>query len=162
MKKILLILLIFLLLTSCSKSVGVNIDVFEKNINKVFEYEIFTQDNIYTVDESGAEVSYWLPKDYNICCALYTDKETGIITKYTLTSFSDSSDFKEFNNKFERGVCANNDHIEISAFEADGIFTVIYEDIRYKEKSENLTLKSEIDKDDLNYPVLENTSKPEN
>ena len=162
MKKIVLILLLILLLTSCSESVEVNINLFQKNINESFGYEILSQEQLITEIKNGNEITYWFPKNYDICCALYTEPETGTIVKYTITGFSYDKNFQQFSKIFYDAISKNNGHIQKSTQTAGTLKIDTFEDLRYKKENENPTLKSNIDEDLINQSELKETEKPIN
>lgn len=162
MKKIILILPLILLLTSCSESVEVNINLFQSNINESFGYEILSQEKLITENENGNEITYWFPENYNICCALYTQADTGTIIKYTLTGYGNDPKFQQFSKTFFEAISKNNKHIKNSSQTADTLRIEIYEDLRYKKDSENPTLKSNLDENNINQSELKETEKPIN
>ncbi|MBQ8782904.1 MAG: hypothetical protein IJZ57_03945 [Clostridia bacterium] len=162
MKKLLILIPMILLLTACNESVEVNLSAFERNINEAFSYDIFIKDKVQTICEDDFNISYWFPEKYNVCCALYSDKNSGVIEKYTVTSQSDNTLFNEFCNLFKKGILKNNQNINSSTFESDGMIIKIFEDVRYIEKNYEPTIKNELNENDINYPTTEITSKPEN
>ncbi len=162
MKKILFVLpLILLFLTSCSESTPLNINIFQENINETFDSEILNLEKLETVKKDDRNVIYWIPDDYDICCALYTDPKSGIIEKYTLTGFIDDKKFDSFNEKFYKAITVNNSHIKKSNKTAGTLRLEVYEDKRYVTENENPTLKNNIKEENVTYPVLE-TTKPIN
>lgn len=162
MKIILLSVIIMLLMSSCSKSVEVNIDILQERINNTFQEEIITE-NFKTVKKDDEEIIYWLPDKYDICCAFYSDADTGIIKKYTVTGFIDDKNFNLFNQKFFEAISVNNKHINNSTKTAGTLRIVVYEDTRYTESDESkLTLKSSVDVNKITNPSLIETTKPIN
>ena len=162
MKRIFLLIIAMLLLTSCSESTAVNIEAFEKNVNRQFGEEIMNAENVLTQKEENDDVSYWTPEEYNVCCSLHCDPKTGIIKKYTVTSEKNNPKYEEFCSLFEKAICKNNPNINISSYEADNMIITVYEDIRYLTDEKIPTLKSEINEENLKQPVAEKTVKDEN
>ena len=150
MKRLLIILPLIFMLTGCGESVQVNIDVLSQNINKAFNKEIITTDEIITQNLKNEDVSYWLPKGYNVCCSFFSKPDTGVITKYSVTSSKDNPAYKSFCKTFEKAVYKNNENIRVSTFEADNLEITVYEDTRYITADLTPTLKSEIIDENLN------------
>ena len=150
MKRLLIILPLIFMLTGCGESVQVNIDVLSQNINQAFNKEIITTDEIITQNLKNEDVSYWLPKGYNVCCSLFSNPRSGVITKYTVTSEKNNPAYKSFCKTFEKAVCKNNENIRVSTFEADNLDIPLYEDSRYMTNDTTPTLKSEIIDENLN------------
>ena len=150
MKRLLLILPLIFVLAGCSESAQVNVDVFKENINKVFNEEIMTEGEIITQNLKNEDVSYWLPKGYNVCCSFFSKPDTGVITKYSVTSSKDNPAYKSFCKTFEKAVYKNNENIRVSTFEADNLEITVYEDTRYITADLTPTLKSEIIDENLN------------
>ena len=162
MKRFLIILPILFMLCGCGESVAVNIDVFAENINDEFNTEILNSENIFTQSAENEDVSYWLPDGYDVCCSLFTDSDTGVITKYTVTSEKSNSEYRDFCQNFEKAIYKNNQNITISSIEADNLIITIYEDFRYKTTDETYTLKNEISEFNFMQPVSEKTINNEN
>ncbi len=150
MKRLLLILPLIFVLAGCSESAQVNVDVLSQNINQAFNKEIITTDEIITQNQEKEDVSYWLPKGYNVCCSFFSKPDTGVITKYSVTSSKDNPAYKSFCKTFEKAVCKNNENIKVSTFEADNLEITLYEDTRYMTNDTTPTLKSEIIDENLN------------
>lgn len=162
MKKLLIIIPLIFILSACSYSSPINLTVLSQNINKAFSEEIFLINEITIVEEDEYNVSYWIPEKYNLCCSFFSDKNTGKIAKYTVTSNEDNKSLNDFYEKFEKGILKNNIDIVISSFITDGMIVKVYQDVRYSEKMNDKTLKHELDEIDIEYPVSENTLKHEN
>ncbi len=150
MKKIFLILIVLVFLSSCVESVPMNIDVFSNKIKIVFGKDYFIPDDVTTVEKDGKYVSYWIPQDMGICCAIHQNKETGIIEKYSVTADKNNKSLENFCNGLFEAISHNNSYFEVSEFEQGDYVIRIFEDTRYKKESENLTLKSEINETNIN------------
>lgn len=144
MKRLISVLLILLLLTSCSKSVPINIDIFEKEINEAFNKEIFNSQNTYTIEKDDQLVTYWIPENMGIYCVIHQNKSDRIIKKYSLCSKENNKLLSEFNEKFYITINNNNTFFDTDEFTSDGYRIIVYEDKRYKKEEHIPTLKKEI------------------
>lgn len=162
MKKLLIIIPIFFFLVSCCPSAQSDIFEISRNINKTFEREIIVPLELTTVHQNNDYVTYWFPDEFNVQCAFYSDTESGIIKKYCVSSNINNKKSEYFIDSFTRAIYKNNKDIKVSKYEMNDYVIWIYTDTRYPVNDNNLTLKSEIDENNINYPLFEKESNIEN
>lgn len=152
MRKVIIAIVILLLLTSCSTSVPVNIELFANNLNESLGYELFDHDELIISDEKQQQILYWIPDKFDICCSFFCDKKTGTVMRYTISGKSGDEQFEEFYKKFKNVIIKNNRSISVSSYITDDFIIYIFSDIRYNEKDEIPTLKESISEYHENTP----------
>ncbi len=162
MKRILLILVLIILLASCNESRSIDITEFEKEINIVFNDEIISTEEMTTITKENINITYWLPENYDVCCSFYSEPETGIINKISVTANMNNKKLSVFLQKFENAIKFKNTKYKKSTFEDNNYIIYVYEDLYNKSSNDDPILKSKLDEHNLNYPNFEKSRNSEN
>lgn len=141
-KKILSAIFLLAFLTSCTAKTK-NCDIFEfiKRINDYSDEIIVEIEDIIVSEEN---ILYWCP-DKTTCVSFYINNKTGNIEKCNVAYKNNN---EELLSLIEKTLCFNNEYISKSTYKSSKYCLITYTDSRYTDKSEQQTLKKEINEKD--------------
>lgn len=142
-KKILSIIFIIALLTSCASESN-NCDIFEfiKRVNNLSESEIV---NIDDINVSQNNILYWCPES-EICLSFYINDSSGNIEKCNIAYTKGN---EKLFNLINKALTYNNKYMSKECFKTEKFYLISYYDTRYIKTDEKYTLKKEINEKNL-------------